>query len=560
MLRWLPWVAAAWPWCWVLWLGLPAGHDLPLELMRLAQYQRALSDEQWPPFWAPDLYAGFGSPIFLFYGQLCLALASAWSYLTGSLGTGLMLAMACASAVAVFGLQRAAAALSPQPSAAGGRIACYLFLLCPYLLGDALLRNACAEYVALCGMPLGLYGLVLLRREPARAAVWLALGTCWVATTHTLSALTWLAMALTLTLWTLGFMRARLRHWLHAGEGLGLGLALSAFVWLPALLWKPAIRSAELVTGRFDFHSHFQTWSTMFGVEHFAGAGPLPLLAAACACWAWRAPQLRAALGGLLLCTCVLWFMQTPASTPLWEHIPWLPLYQFPWRFMGPLSCLTALLGGLAFTTLTTELRPRMQLALELSVLLVCLSVSLAPLLHMQPLPRAEQYRWQAMLQPRGLRSSAQSSTVGDEYLPLHASADGLLMRSTTPPITSATHQLRIVIRTAEPRLIALDVKAQQPSELCLTRWWFAFWQVSVDGQTQPGEACVDGSVRISIPTGRHHVRAQLLQPRERTWGLILSGLGLLGLLWTWRSRSRSRSQHVTASSSKRPNPRLVSS
>jgi len=149
----LPFVAAALPWVWVAHRGAPVGHDFTLELTRLAAYSHALRDAQLPPFWAGDLYAGYGSPIFLFYGHVYLAVESLAAVLFASWTTGAWTALAAFSAFGVWGVQLAARAIDPDfVNAQAGRIAAYVFALHPYLLGDALLRDANAEY-GLCIMP-----------------------------------------------------------------------------------------------------------------------------------------------------------------------------------------------------------------------------------------------------------------------------------------------------------------------------------------------------------------------------------------------------------------------
>ena len=64
--------------------GVPRGHDWSHELVRVAQIQAAFEDGQLPPAWAPDLYHGWGSPIFLFYAPLFATLASLAAGLLGS--------------------------------------------------------------------------------------------------------------------------------------------------------------------------------------------------------------------------------------------------------------------------------------------------------------------------------------------------------------------------------------------------------------------------------------------------------------------------------------------
>ena len=42
----------------------------------------------------------------------------------------------------------------------------------------------------------------------------------------------------------------------------------------------------------------------------------------------------------------VVVFLMTPASQPVWEAIPMLPYFQFPWRLLGAAAALLAVLGG----------------------------------------------------------------------------------------------------------------------------------------------------------------------------------------------------------------------
>ena len=66
----------------LLW-GFPAGHDWGWKLVRIVEYKEAFASGQFLPFWAVDLYNGWGSPIFLFYAPLFSALASAGVALFG---------------------------------------------------------------------------------------------------------------------------------------------------------------------------------------------------------------------------------------------------------------------------------------------------------------------------------------------------------------------------------------------------------------------------------------------------------------------------------------------
>ena len=141
----------------LLW-GFPAGHDWGWELVRIVEYKEAFATGQLLPFWAVDLYSGWGSPIFLFYAPLFSALASAGVALFGSLLAGPTVTLIVLTMISAFLVTRMMGALprdNGTDSNAAGRVAAYVYVLQPYLLADLLIRNANAEYAALVLAPSG---------------------------------------------------------------------------------------------------------------------------------------------------------------------------------------------------------------------------------------------------------------------------------------------------------------------------------------------------------------------------------------------------------------------
>jgi hypothetical protein len=549
----LPWLTAAVPFLVIAYGGFPAGDDWQFELTRIAAYAQALGDRQWPPFWAPHLYGGYGSPAFLFYGQVFVALASAAGTIAGSHGLGFLLALALSSAAAVWFLQLTAAELNGGVTArAAGRVAVYAFLLNPYPLADLLRRNAAAEYCALCVAPLAIGGLWLRRRDPWRGVIWLALGFALVSMTHVLVASALCALLLPLEIALMCHRSAAGTRWIRLGQlGLaaGLALALSAFAWLPALVLSPLIRSDDLLAGKFDWRLQFQGHAPWLGGEQGYGAGLLPLLAAGAACFAIagrsRAPRdpaaslpILALLGGCAL----LVFIETPLAMPLWEHLPLLAYFQFPWRFMGPLALGSALLASCAFATLTQSISERRRAQLELLIASVCALNALPTLQRAHLVPWAEVAAFERRLEPSSERALLMTSTVGDEYLPRAAQRSGIARSASAEPIPSASPNLRIALRLDTPRELVLDVRADRDAELCLARWSFPFWSVRVDDAPQPITACRNQTLRVAIPAGKHHVVARLTSPTVRRVGLGISLLGLIIVIaWLTALRRRAR-------------------
>ena len=543
----LPWLAAAVPFACIALRGFPAGDDWQLELARVAAYAHAWADGQWPPFWAPELYAGYGSPIFLFYGHVFLSLASVCALATGSYGAGFLVALALASATGVWLLQLTAAALiEPDVDAGAGRVAALLFVLHPYAFADLVLRNAAAEYTGLCLLPLAVVGLVAIDRDPRRGGARLALGAALVLATHGL-----VAFAGCIALAPLALRRgAAARTWTIAAA-LGGGLALAAYQWIPVVSYAGLIRSEDLLRGKFDYRQQFLPLAALFDLAHPYAIGPLPLMAAGAAAFvAIRGPGPTRAL---LVSFAVLLLLQTRLSLPLWDHVPGLPFVQFPWRFTGPLALVSALLGGCAFAELTRAWSPRRRMRIEVLVFCAGLLSILPQLARMQGIDRARLAAFERMLEPSTMSRLRMTSTVGDEYLPRAARPDAIARPASDEPVVSASPGLRIAIRRDEPRALAFDVAtppAADGGELCLARWGFSFWQTRVDDHPQPAGTCAAGQLRLQFTPGKHHLTASLPMPSARRLGLIISALACLALaaVFALPRRRRARTREPDAS------------
>lgn len=406
-------------------LGFPRGHDWPLELTRIAEYRNALAGGQLPPHWAPNVYGGQGSPVFLFYSPLFLLVASAASWIAqpfvaSPLTAGASIALWIFAASGFLALVDLLRGLAPQEPA-GARVAAILFVLHPYLLTDALLRNANAEFAALCLLPLPLAGVVRLAagraEDGAAGGFWrLALGLALVVTAHNLTALVAAAAVAVLgavLLWD-GPRRTQLRFLAACSTG----LLLSAWLWLPALGYRHLVRQSELVRGRLDFHNNF---GPLVGWGSFSAVGLLPPLALA-ASLVWLVRRRPTGIAGRVAWTAaaasgVFVFLQLPASIRVWESVPWLPLFQFPWRFQGPLALCIAVLAGLAWARGVRRWPAgRARVAEWLLLLLVVLN-AWTHLSNVRPLPpeaRGQVARW---TEPAAVRDGLRV-TVTHEYLP----------------------------------------------------------------------------------------------------------------------------------------------
>ena len=512
--------------------GFPQGHDWTFELARVAEFSHALSEGQLPPHWAPNLYGGYGSPVFLFYAPAFAALADAAARVFGSTSAGASAVLILFSFVGVFAVRRLFDAI-PGAEPEGGRIAATLFALHPYLIGDKLIRNANAEFAALCVLPFALLGLMRLGGQPLRGAFVVAGALAASILSHNLTALTCLALLVCGTLWLHGW-RGSSRIRLALVSGVAVGLLIAAFVWLPALTLRDAIQIDELTRGKFDFHGQWKPLSEFFGHAQFFSSGALTPIALVLAAWVGfrhSGDQLagRRFLLGLLAAALIFIALQLRVSTPIWEAIPWLRFTQFPWRFMGPLALVSAVAAGVAASSVLSRRSQRVRVGVELAIFALCVANAWPQLARYEPLSALHSKTIEKAVQPEKLRRGALNVSVLDEYLPRGANPAAWKREARTGGRTVLSAEPKVPIEVLEEMgsRISLRVDAPTGTRLRLARWHFPGWAAELDGVEIPIEPSPSGGIDVQIPAPGGIFELVHRPPLSRRIGLALSGLGV---------------------------------
>lgn len=526
----------------LLTLRLGEGHDWVWEVVRVAEYHQAVLDGQWPPFFASNVFGGYGSAIFLFYPPLFSALAAGLAF------TGLSIVQASALALLLLSLVGATgtygAARAAGASAAGARIAVYTYTLHPYLIGDWLARNAHAEFAGLAFLPWVVWGVLALRRDRDRARLLLAGGLALTVVAHNLTglvALGFVAVGVPLVL------RREDRTWRVAATpiaGVVLALVLSAFYWVPALLEQDLMRSVNLTGGRYDFRAHFPTLGDVFGYREFYSTGPAtPVLLAAIAgvLALRRSPLLATLFFGALSCFALV-FSFTAA---LWDTLPVLPLYTFPWRFIGPAALLTALAASVAWTLASERVGPEGRIALETAIVVLCLLGAGARLSDTAPLSDATVEMLPRQLAPAAMRRHPVRIGFVDEYVP-RAADSGLALRDPggRGAIARRTPGASISGVVERGSAIAFDASSPHEAHVELRRYAAPLWHAHRAGAPLATVHSRGGRPVVVVPPGNGRVEVRARPPASRRWGLAASGLGLAAFtILAWRTRATLRAR-----------------
>ncbi len=531
--------------------GLPNTADGLLHVQRAVVLAWSLDQGVLWPRWLPQVYAGLGAPVFHYYSPLFHWLVGLlhWGdvpldvavkavvtagFLAGGLGVGAWL-------WSLLSIRR------PGPLLVGMA----LYLSAPFLFREYYVQGDYPQLLAWLWTPVCLAGVTALYRSGhpiLRLAVPLSLAVLVIL--HHLTAL--LVAGLLVLCWgglaVLGSCRAGL--WRTAVGGL-LGLGLSAFYWLPALGDLSWIQIERARSGFFLYSRYWLSWSELLSpvpaMDTRAANPPLPhtpglpvwlVLAMGGLLWVarggrrWRGRE--AWVAASLLVAGLSLTLTTAQAAPLWDRLPPLQMFQFPWRFLGLVSLASAPVAA----WLLDELQGRMRLGILVAALLG-IGAAAGPFLFPN---RPFLSLAQVGLETIGAQEEAVGTwgtTGSNEFLPVWADLEAILqpeIRARAHPVAwRSPHQGHTVVQVREG-----------PSPLDLRVLYFPAWQVlQEDGRPLATEPSPVGLLRLREPG----VGRLLLRWAGTPWehrGMWASSLaGVLALTWAvaglWPALGRGR-------------------
>lgn len=573
-------VVAVWPF--VSRPSLPQETDAELHIFRLAELSHLVRGGELYPRWAPDFYHGYGYPIFNYYAPL--------TYYVGLVVELMPRLGPVAGVKAVFVLGLVAAAwgmygfVRDNWGRPAGYVAAAVYVYAPYLqYVDSHARGVLAESFSFGVFPLALWSLDRLRRGGGPWN-WLAavVAVAAVILTHNLMGLLFFSLLFAWLVWQGLSDRWQQRH----GQGhsavpnlplvaLWLGLGLAAFFWLPVFLEGDAVNLSTLI-GRgdnFDFRTHFLTWSELLafskpldwgasqpafrfnlGVAQWllGGLGLLLLIG--------RRVKQAATLTFFVLALAVLLFLMLPASVSVWEQVPFLPYFQFPWRLLGAAVAMLAILAGAGTEALLAEERRRhkgkgrMGRAAITAGLVAFPMVLGLPLSQPAPWPDFGDVSLARMSDIEntgrwlGTTSTADFVPATVQMMPSREGSvvKGLYEGTPVDRVNWAVVPEGATVETETVTPLFTRYYVSTPQDFLFRLFLFDFpgWQARIDGQAVETElGRPEGLIVVPVPAGDHVVEVKFGSTPARSLALAISAVSLLvtGMV-AWRlSRGRRR-------------------
>ncbi len=377
-----------------------------------------------------------------------------------------------------------------------GVFAAIIYSLFPYHLFDIFTRGSLGEVVAFFFLPLVFFFAdgVCYGGKRSLPIVLLGFGLAGLITSHNTLTLLFLPVILGYFFILIYFTRA-VAGLMLAGI---LGLLLSAFFWLPALLELSLTRASSVQVAQY--YNYFLTgvnFPDLLGVPFLFIVIALTVLAVK-RDWKITITTKTVVLTLFLSVSLIAVALSTQFLEFLWQA-KFLPqLVQFPWRFLAVPTFTLSVIGGVILA--------RDKRVGSVAIILLVL-VQLARI-KIESAPMEDTF----------YQSIDETTTVKNEYMPLTVKTD---------PLFRPNKQIEIVEGKGEINDLG-EVTASTPSVVQINKVYFPGTKVFVNGQETTFDYETTGYIRLVVPAGRHQIVRKFSETPLRLAADLLTALGFL--------------------------------
>ena len=492
------------------------------------------------PRWAPDLYGGYGAPLFVFYAPAIYALAGLSTATLFNPFLSLKLVALAGSVLAGVGVYSLIDGETRQRDAA--LLGAIAYLAAPYRLGDLYDRGDLSEFFCLAVLPVVVALHLAAAREvrPLRArtlAAAAALAHGFMIVSHTVLGL-WGSVVVGLVVLARSIVLARDGVWRHA---LPLLLALvcapglaGAYV-VPAMAYRGLTHAAAMTAGFYSpqnqwigLNTLFDARSELFG-RNFMQIGWLVVTAAlaTAAGTLLNFKRTRPALGWLALCLALIG-LTLPGAVAFWApgRVPLSQFIQFPWRLLGPAALCACIALGIGTAGAMARVSDHWR-----SGIAVCGGAAFLLLMAWSHASAAEMPKEAIAADADSIRLGIESTTAADEFLPLAVHGRPSAPRS---EVVSDAENATLEFSASDGSRHTLAVVATKSGAVVhLALYGFPGWGINtVSGPAQATlETDPEGLLRVHLPTpGDYRIEVSYGMPPAELIGVGLTGLSVVAL------------------------------
>lgn len=503
--------------------GLPPTHDGEYHVVRFIEFDRTLRGGSLYPRWAPDLNYGYGVPLFNYVYPLPNYFSSfshifglsfidsfKFNFFTAILLAGLFFYLWTKS----FFREK------------GAMVGAVFYLFSPYMFVDIYIRGSVGEVWALALFPGFLWAITEFIYEKKRAflpvsIVFLAL----IIFSHNILALMFFPFSILYSFLLISFAKNQKSLIFSLISIIFMGLGLSAVFWLPALSETKYTVGLQIFDYKNSFPDFFQLLFPSWGSGFFGGSltnqmsvqiGIANLFAVFISIVVFiklfRKKDYRAKLVGFfLIAFFTVTFLILRFSLPVWEKVPFMNYFQFPWRFLSLIILICSFLAGGIFSVVKKKIFFIVMLFLP-----VILAFSYAhPAYFMD---RTDNYY---ATRPNFIDGT---NSIGNSFNTLWFNAKPVRIASKI----QENRNMVINKESIQPSNYKFETTTLKPVVLTLNTAYFPGWEVRIDKKHVQGNKNKEGLIIFSVPKGRHFLDVNFNDTPIRKVSSLISILSLI--------------------------------
>lgn len=510
--------------------GFPLTHDGKDHLARVASFFINLQEGTLIPRWAGGLNWGYGHPILMFLYPLSSYAISLIHALSFSLVDSVKIFFALSYVASGLTMYLFIKKLFDEKSAV---VAALLYTIAPYRFVDLYVRGALGEHTAFIFPPLIAYFMLSLQKSKSYwTIVGLTLSITALILSHNAISIMFFPLLTLFAIYLLNNTKDKKRYLILLLTSLVLGFGIASFFWIPAVLeGKYTLR--DIVVGDEYKNSFVALKDLVYGHWDYRGTGKftvqlgivqwLAVIGAVVILFVKKAKNRPLLIGSLFILLGSL-FLMTSYSGFLWQYIPLLSKFQFPWRFLTVSVSITALLGALVFYCLPSSKK-------TIGIFLIAILLIIINFTYW----KGQSYVY---FKDSFFTKTYEGTTDTGESAPIWSVRFMEKSAKDTIEVIEGKAVITKVQRTNTNHLYA--VNAKENTRIKENTLYFPGWIILVDNKEVPIEfqdQKYHGIMTFRLPKGLHKVEVVFRDTKIRTAANILSFtsaglLLLLGILW----------------------------
>lgn len=216
----------------------------------------------------------------------------------------------------------------------------------------------------------------------------------------------------------------------------------------------------------------------------------------------------------LLAFILVFFFMQR-VSLPLWQNLPFMNYFQFPWRFLSLMILICSFLAASVFALVKSKI-----VVAGMIFLTFFLSISYAhPSYYMD---RSDNYY---VTRPNFIDGT---NSIGNVFNTIWFKAKPVRINS---KIDASTVKGKIISQKIGVNNYVFDLDLESDSRITINTAYFPGWQAFLDGKVSKVSITSTGLIELFVPKNVHMVRVSFGDTPVRQLSSIISLISLLGLI-----------------------------